>query len=212
MPTRFPFWPRLKSWLSPREVPARRVRPGVERLEGRELPAGGCWITLQNVNNPSQTETRQYPSYEALHQELASEQNNGWLATGWIATNYDDTGCTPGGGGDTNGQNGGTFILHNVTAIRRQLLALAARMSGNPNNFYPDLWARRRAWVKQVRAATSARTLAHMLRLFENALRPEALSPQWQSMRADWVAQVRQARTAHQVGELFQQLSSNVRQ
>jgi hypothetical protein len=210
--TPYSLWTRLNSGMSPRPAP-RRARIGVEALEGRQLLSGGCWITLQNVYNASQTDTRQYPSYEALHQELASEQNNGFLATGWIATNYDDTGCAGGsGGGSTGTGNSGTVPGYTLKNDRAWLLSLAAQLAANPNNFTPEGWAHRVAWLREVHAAKDSRALGKALAQFGAALRPQAVSPQWASMQASWVAQARESQTAHQVGELLQQLSDSMRQ
>jgi hypothetical protein len=108
----FAFLGRLCGSLRPR-APGRvggrkgrpRVRPSIERLEAREVPAG-CWISVKNVYFGT-TDTWTYPSYEALHQELASQQNGGWQSTGWVATNFDDTGCGGGAGGTPGGTIGG---------------------------------------------------------------------------------------------------------
>lgn len=193
---------------------ARPVQLRVEALEDRQLLSGGCWITLQNVNNASQSETRQYPSYDALHQELASEQNNGFLTTGWVATNYDDSGCSSAGTGSGSTGTGGFAPRPGYTFKndRAWLVSLAARLAANSNNFTPDGWAHRAAWLREVHDAQDARQLGKALGKFGAALRPGAVSPQWASMQAAWVAQARESTTAHQVGELLQQLSDGMRQ
>jgi hypothetical protein len=195
---------------------SRRARPvqlRVETLEGRQLLSGGCWITWQSVNNPGQTETRQYPSYEALHQELESAQNNAFLTPGWAPANFDDSGCSLGGGGGSTGTGGfAPRPGYTFKDDRDWLLRLAAQLEANPNNFTPEGWAHRAAWRHEVRAAKDPRALGRALGQFGAALRPGAVSPQWASMQAAWVAQARESTTAHQVGELLQQLSDSMRQ
>jgi hypothetical protein len=192
---------------------ARRVQLRIEILEDRQLLSGGCWITWQNVNNPSQTETRQYPSYGALHQDLASAQNNAFLTTGWAPANFDDTGCSSGGTGSGSTGSGGFGNVPGYTFENDKswLLKLAAQLADNRNNLTPKGWANRVKWRQEVRAAKDAQALGKAMAQFAADLRPGAVSPQWASMKNAWVAQARESTTAHQVGELLQQLSDSMR-
>src|SRR5262249_43223256 len=90
--------------------PPRRVCLESEMLGVRVVP---CWIDAKNVYTGA-TARWEYASSEDLHAELAREQNNGWMATGWIATNFDDSDCSGMPSSPPSSGQGGTFPLFNV--------------------------------------------------------------------------------------------------
>src|SRR5262245_9744819 len=186
--------------------PPRRVHLELEILGDRIVP---CWIDAKNVYTGA-TARWEYASSEDLHAELAREQNNGWMATGWIATSFDESDCSSMPSSPPSSGQGGSFPLFNVAGIRTMMRHMSFDLL-KAKGFKPG-WEGKARWFQALRnKQQTVKGLAQLLQQLEKHVRSEAFTPEWQGMRSAWENDLRHAKTAHQVGELAAQLQQNLR-
>src|SRR5262245_33440075 len=142
--------------------PLRRARLELEILGDRIVP---CWIDAKNAYTGA-TARWEYASSEDLHAELAREQNNGWMATGWIATNFDDSDCSAMPPPPPSSGQGGTIVLHSVKGIRDQVRHMALSLM-KAQAFTPG-WDGKARWFQALRRQPqTAKGLAQLLKQLE---------------------------------------------
>src|SRR5262245_22197216 len=186
--------------------PPRRVCLEVEILGDRVVP---CWIDAINAYTRA-TAHWEYASSRDLHAELAREQNGGWMATGWIATSFDESDCSSMPSSPPSSGQGGTLIRYNPAGIRTMMRHMSFDLQ-KAKGFKPG-WEGKWRWFKELLSKQpTVESLAQLLQALEENVRRKAFTPEWQGMRSAWEKDLRHAKTADQVGELAAQLQQNLR-